>query len=385
MSCFEDLLSLDTGSPIRIYNLALGLTRHGHKIKIIIPSIKEEIQYLNGIPIYKFKGTPMIYILKFFSNIISIKKHTSFFFYDLLFILKASRIILQSHVVQLEQPWAGGILIPFITKILRKPVIIDSHDVYQSLRIKDKHFMIQFIETFLENFAYRISNLILVVSNKEKKLLNRNGISKEKIVVIPNGVDTRIFSKKNQKNYYNLEKKLCIDNFWKVIFIGNMEYFPNQEAVNIIASKIAPKVQNKINKVKFLIVGRCPEKFRINDNNLIFTGVVKNVADYLNMSDVAIAPLLHGTGTRLKILEYFSCSLPVVSTHIGSEGLEVENTKNILIEHDFDRYSSRIVELLKNRELRIKIGKSARELVIEKYDWQNITEKLSKYYYAIFS
>jgi glycosyltransferase involved in cell wall biosynthesis len=53
----------------------------------------------------------------------------------------------------------------------------------------------------------------------------------------------------------------------------------------------------------------------------------------------------------LKILEYFSCGLPVVSTSIGAEGLCGEDGVNILIEDNLERFALRIVELLEDTNL----------------------------------
>ena len=114
--------------------------------------------------------------------------------------------------------------------------------------------------------------------------------------------------------------------------------------------------------------------------NLTFTGVVYNVAEYLAASDVAIAPLFHGSGTRLKILEYFSCGLPVVSTSAGVEGLEVKNGVNVLIEDDLNEFAVKVIELLKKGALSTRLGKAARELVVNKYDWKKIARQLNTVY-----
>lgn len=114
--------------------------------------------------------------------------------------------------------------------------------------------------------------------------------------------------------------------------------------------------------------------------NLFFTGVVDNVADLLGVSDVAIAPLFHGSGTRLKILEYFSCRLPVVSTTVGAEGLDVTDGVHILIADDVDLFASRVVDLLKDDALSKKLGRAARDLVVDKYDWMKVARKLAIVY-----
>jgi len=193
-------------------------------------------------------------------------------------------------------------------------------------------------------------------------------------VVIPNGVDTVGFAP--TADAQDIKNRCDLNNCLTVVFVGNMEYPPNQQAVELIATKIAPETLSKIENVRFVMVGRKPRKLPLS-SSLIFTGVVQDVAQYLAASDVAIAPLLQGSGTRLKILEYLSCGLPVISTSIGIEGLEVRNAVNVLIEDDMDEFCARIVELLRNRRLRTSLGDSGRELVVRKYDWRAIGKKLN--------
>lgn len=257
--------------------------------------------------------------------------------------------------------------------------MVDCHDVFQALRIKHTSAIRRFLETFLEKMAYKCSSAILTVSRKEKELLVSYGVKKDKIYVIPNGVDTRAFNPSVEISH--IKGRYDLRDFWTVIFVGNMEYLPNQEAVQVIASEIAPRVRKEIENVKFLIVGRTPTMMKVHD--LIFTGVVDNVTELLVASDIAIAPLFHGSGTRLKILEYFSCGLPVVSTTVGVEGLDVKSGIHALIEDKMDRFTAGVIELLKDRELAVRLGKTARELVVNNYDWEEIAMQLNKVYHNL--
>ena len=91
---------------------------------------------------------------------------------------------------------------------------------------------------------------------------------------------------------------------------------------------------------------------------MTFTGYLNNVADVLGVSGIGIAPLLEGAGTRLKILEYLSSGLPVVSTSVGAEGLQIENGRNIVIEDDIEQFPKHIIRLLKDNALSSAYGQS---------------------------
>lgn len=375
LSSFEDLLSMDTGYSVRIYNLAKGLSQHGNKIHVIIPGFNVKLKKVDGFFVHKFPGFLPKKFLFLVSRLLGIAKPTSLYFYDPLFILRIRYLICQADVVQIEQQTAGGLLIPIIVKVWKKPVAVDCHDVFQSLRVKHTFRIRQILETIIEIFTYKFANIILTVSQKEKEILTSCGIREDKIKVVPNGVDTVKFDR-STVDISRVKKKYGLDGCHVVIFVGNMEYLPNREAVKLIAAKIAPLVWQEIANTKFVLVGRYNKK--INLPNLIFTGVVEDVVELLAISDVAIAPLFHGSGTRLKILEYLSCGLPVVSTSKGVEGLSFENSNGVIVEDDLNGFARSIVMLIKNSPTE-KLRKSLRNSVLG-YDWKNISIQLHETY-----
>ena len=382
LSSFEDSLSKDTGYSVRIYNLAKSLVKLNNKVFLIIPGFNTNIKQIDGLMVHVIRGFLPRWILTILGKLLGITKITSMYFYDPVFILRARKIIQQCDIVQIEQQSTGIFFAIITNKIWRKPVVADCHDVLQSLRINHTNMLRRILEFFCEMIIYKFANLVLTVSEEEKELLISCGVEQSKIEVIPNGVDTNEFDiNKNIQSIFQLRKQYGLESYRIVTFVGNMEYLPNREAVKLIAFRIAAAVKKEVPNVKFLIIGRITEK--INTPDLIFTGRVDNVSKLLSASDVAIVPLLRGSGTSLKILEYFSCALPVVSTTIGVRGLNVKNGIHALITDDIDEFSNMIIELLRDRELASKLGESSRRFVMMKYDWGIIGKRLNAIYETI--
>ena len=387
ISCFDDLMQKDAGASIRILNLARNLALFGHKVRIVVPAIDPNVKRLDGVIISGVDGVSPRSLLSVLSKLLGVSRPLSFLFYDIAFVLRINKIVRESDLIQIEQPWAAGFLPYFIKAIMKKHLVIDSHDVFQSLRIR-RSFLRRATETFLEKMAYKCADRILVVSEKERRILEYLGIKRKRISVVPNGVDTEVFapSSEHKPSLKRIREHYDLENSYTIVFVGNMGYPPNQEAVSVIAAKLCPLVRKEIHNVKFLIVGRAPPALRHYSHKhtpravLIFTGIVKEVADFLTASDVAIAPLFHGSGSRLKVIEYFSCGLPVVSTTVGIEGLEVKHGEHLLIEDKMDVFAAKIVELVENKSLAKELGRRARELVVKKYDWQKITGQLVEAY-----
>jgi glycosyltransferase involved in cell wall biosynthesis len=89
-------------------------------------------------------------------------------------------------------------------------------------------------------------------------------------------------------------------------------------------------------------------------------------------ADAAIVPLRAGGGTRLKVLEAAACGVPVLSTSVGAEGLDLEPEKEILLRDDPPAFAAAAARLLGEAPLRDSLARAAREKVERRYDWKRI-------------
>jgi glycosyltransferase involved in cell wall biosynthesis len=99
---------------------------------------------------------------------------------------------------------------------------------------------------------------------------------------------------------------------------------------------------------------------------------VESTLPYFHSADVFVVPLLHGTGTRLKILEAMAAGLPIVTTPKGCEGLDVVDHEHVLIADAPEHFAHCVVELLEDAPLRNRLTAHARELVRTTYDWRSL-------------
>jgi glycosyltransferase involved in cell wall biosynthesis len=104
--------------------------------------------------------------------------------------------------------------------------------------------------------------------------------------------------------------------------------------------------------------------------NVHFLGRVDSTAEHLAAAQVAIAPVRHGSGTRLKLLEYFAAGLPVVCTAKAAEGLAVEDGRHVRLVDTPCELVAAVRALHANAEACAQLGAAARALVASHYDWQ---------------
>ncbi|QSZ67888.1 glycosyltransferase [Methanofollis aquaemaris] len=280
---------------------------------------------------------------------------------------------------QLEGPYFYN----FIKKTNIDRFILDEHNIYWELQefpsSDPKELVYNTISGArnkkIELEALNAADHVLVCSKRDKQLILAHlPHIVDKITVIPNCVFASEYSQYiMDASVKNRDNEPC-----SVLFVGSLSYAPNIDAVRIICSRIAPVFGDE---VQFLIVGKNPPDIP-RPSNVNFVGYVDDVKEYIMKSDICIAPLRYGSGTRLKILEYMAMGKPIVSTSKGAEGIDYTENKDIIIEDDLDAFSEKIRILLDDRRLRINLGKNAMDLIQQKYDWEIYRKTLHEVYEA---
>jgi glycosyltransferase involved in cell wall biosynthesis len=159
----------------------------------------------------------------------------------------------------------------------------------------------------------------------------------------------------------------------EIVFSGNLEYRPNIQAVEFFHGKVWPALQSRWPELRWKILSRNPgpmRKLAAQDPNIELTGFVDDAIAVLAQSQVAIVPVLAGSGTRIKILEAWAARTPVVSTTLGAEGLECRDREHLLLADDAESFTTAVSELLAFADDRARIGAAGRRLYEERYTWQ---------------
>ena len=195
------------------------------------------------------------------------------------------------------------------------------------------------------------------------------------IEIIPNGVDT---------THYLPE--CSSEARAHLIYIGSMDWYPNEDAVAFFADEVLPRIQEKVPDVAFSIVGGNPSarvRKLAEREGVVVTGRVPEIKPYFAEATVFVVPLRIGSGTRLKILEALAMGKAIVSTTVGAEGLNLKDGAEIFIADEPIAFADAVTRLLMDSELRRRIGENGRARVEQDYDWRRIGEKLHEVYTKI--
>jgi sugar transferase (PEP-CTERM/EpsH1 system associated) len=221
-------------------------------------------------------------------------------------------------------------------------------------------------------------DMVLAVSEADAHAITALD-DKIEVHVVPNGVDCVFFSPNAEAAEPDVTK---IKHMASVIFTGTMSFRPNADAVTWFCQEILPLIKKHVFHVHFYIVGQSPPAAvrALAGPAVTVTGYVSDIRPYIANSSVYVVPMRMGSGTKLKVMEAMAMHIPVVSTTLGAEGIDVTPGRHILLADAPADFASRVVSLLDDSSERQRLADDARRLVEEKYDWTTIVPSLEAIY-----
>lgn len=222
------------------------------------------------------------------------------------------------------------------------------------IRRYEREIVRQFDETWL-------------ISDAERRQLLQ-GEANERVLVIPNGVDTDRFRPSG-----------ITGSSEKIILVGHMGVFHNIDAAEYLAREILPLIQKALPATRLDIVGAEPADEVKNLGTIPSVRVLGHVADLnaaLNDAAVFAAPLRFAAGIQNKVLEAMAAGLPVVTSSYVNDGLQAEDGQHLIVADEPEAFAEAVVLLLRNPKLRRKIGRAGREFVMSHYRWEDVLDRL---------
>ena len=253
--------------------------------------------------------------------------------------------------------------------------------LFQSVRDNTTNFILRkYVDQQLKKLSkfeaeiLRKSDAIGSVSHNDASLMAEI-VDREKIDVIPNGVDL---------DFFDIEKKPLP---FRVITIGSLDWHPNVEGLIWFLDKVWSLVVEQCPQATFQIVGRSPPKALLDraSDKILIAASVPDVRDYASQASAFVIPLFSGGGTRLKALEAMAMRLPLVSTSIGVEGINCKDGEHVFIAETPTAFASKVLEVLNNQNMAVVIAEKARQLMEDQYSWSAIGNKLDKIYHHLLS
>ncbi len=279
--------------------------------------------------------------------------------------------------------------LPVVALFKKVPFVLEVNApmVYESRKFVRQVISLPFIPNILERLNLVLANKVIVVSQELKDYYLNWHIPSRKIVVVPNGVDEKKFhpeiSSKAIRSRYGLGNKIVVG------FIGTFHYWHGLD--NLL--RLIKIILSQFNNVAFLLVGDGPLKGDLErevrseeySDRVIFPGYVSHdeVPEYLSVMDVVLLTypnLDFFYYSPLKLFEYMAGGKAVLASRIGQIKEVIQDGVNgMLFDPDnVDDLKEKLILLIRQDELRQKLGSDARKTILEQFTWYHSACKISE-------
>jgi len=257
------------------------------------------------------------------------------------------------------------------------PLWIDFHNLDSELwRRMGESASSRLARAFARSQAPRVSRVeaILVaraagiscVSQREASLLARLAPNVPRLLV-PNGVDLERYQFRSEPAPEEI-----------VFYVGDLAWPPHAEGMAWFRREVWPLVVRARPSARAEVLGRGAPRAGNDEEHFAFLGEGGDTRPHWARAAVAVVPLQAAAGTRLKILEAAACGVPVVSTSVGAEGLELSDPSEIRMADDPEGFARAVTGLLADPDARRRQAVAARRRVEQLYGWDSIGRSFSR-------
>jgi polysaccharide biosynthesis protein PslH len=370
---------LYSGGQIRIYNLLKSLSRR-HTITLF--SFIRSNQELQHVPELSFCKSVSTFFRghawqpKYIARAVSGKYPFLLSTYNNVSMREGLIDALRSNsfdVIHIEP----GYVWPSIPQT-NLPIVVGEHNIEHMIYSEYvRRFPVLFLRPLLrldvqklmtwEKIVWQKASYVTTVSLDDKKHIESMTNKKKNIRVVPNGVNLSQFTYK--------PKQKVMNEAYTFLFVGNFSWMQNQDAVTYLLKSIWPCLSARYPKSALHIVGRqVPQTLKqlAVSERVVFLEHVDTISHEFHASDMLLAPIRIGGGTKYKILEAMACGVPVVTSSLGAMGLHVTHNTELGIADTTKDFVNNITEILENDRLRESLITKARKKIEQEYSWDRI-------------
>jgi glycosyltransferase involved in cell wall biosynthesis len=165
----------------------------------------------------------------------------------------------------------------------------------------------------------------------------------------------------------------------QLCFLGGLNWSANFDSLMWFLEECWDQILEKNESVILNIVGACDAEVRSKLSkyrNLIVHGYVDDLDSIMSQVKVFISPLRYGSGMKVKNITALYKGLPIVTTSVGAEGIEIEDSVHAEIADSPEAFVQRIFGLLQDNEKCFALSVRARELAKRRYSWDSHMQKI---------
>lgn len=175
-------------------------------------------------------------------------------------------------------------------------------------------------------------------------------------------------------NYSETEEKL--------MYVGFLGWEPNAQGLLWFIDQVWPHLINRHPNLRFDVVGKNADVRLKNKiagcEGIDLKGYVSDLQEIYRNSRVSVAPLLFGSGMKVKVLDAMARGIPTVTTTVGAEGISIEQGTHLLVADDPEEMAKNVSRLLANQHLWNRLQQSSRQLIRDHYTWNKLFDQMHR-------
>ena len=372
---------------LRLYRLGLALAGKGYGVYIVSPSFYPHSRkrgFHSDIYAVQHMGFAALLYKSFLRFFVALFHVSSAMFCLIRLCRRASvRVLHAWHpLASLSAVLAG--------KIVGAKVFVDWTDFYSDIVRYESSLFVPIAQS-IERFILRNSDRIVTVSEEMGKALVKMGATKDKVYVIPDGVDDGMFNPKVDGS--TIRRTYGLADCPTVIFHGDVKFI---DGVDVLIKAFALLLR-RLPDAKLLIVGGGRGYFQMikrlaNElgigSSVVFTGWVphRRVPEFIEAADVGVMPLRSTLETNcylsFKLFEYWAMGKPVVVSKVRAiSRIVIDGVNGVLVEPgDVENLAEALLVVLNDRDKAELMGGNGRKLVENRYNWDILMELEAKLY-----
>jgi hypothetical protein len=154
-----------------------------------------------------------------------------------------------------------------------------------------------------------------------------------------------------------------------ILFIANFQHPPNCDALEDYLRNIYPTVRRRLPDVPFTVIGaHVPQHIRrLGDDGVRFAGPVADIRPLFAAARLSVAPLRYGAGIKGKISTSLAFGVPVVTTTIGAEGMDLRHAEALLIADTPEAFADSVVALNSDPALWRRLAETGQRAVASRF------------------
>lgn len=384
-------INQNDGGSKRMIPLLSHLLNHGHNIILVVKTVDDKYLYqvIPNAEIHAYEANYPPFISKF-HKMKGIEKELFSSIKSLILSLKLTHNV--NFIYSFNPHLHSGAIGLLCSKIFNKPHVLELSDmswewnthVFPSKTNK----MIMNLYSYLQKTIVKKADKIITTPFLKQYCISSLNIASKKIDVIPCGADYNIF----KKSVYGLDiiKKYNMEGYIVIMYTGAL-----YKAFGILDLIQAMKIVTTHHKnTKLMLVGKqlkndmdeflSKTKELQLENNIIFEEMqpYSQIPAFINAADICVNPFpdspICRAGSPIKVFEYMLCAKPVIHSDLECiQDVIIDRLTGLLYEpNNIEDLAAKINYLIENPHLRIEIGNSAQKLILEKYTWDKLGNKL---------